>query len=145
MVVAQGVHGDPRDEVEVAGAVLGDDLRALAGDEQRADSGIHAEQRLRGRGGNGHAGCGVAARTRVPAVGWPSRWRAPMRTARAPGCRAAAPAPSFAALPSVAAPSSISAGMSDAAAEARATPAVTTPGTSEADSRSFARSRAAAG
>src|SRR5437899_11950944 len=121
MVVAQGVHGDPRDEVEVAGAVLADDLRALAGDEQRANSGIHAEQRLRGCGRDGHAGCGVAARTRVPAVGWPSRWRAPMRTACAPVCRAAAPARSFAAIPSVATPSSISAGMSDAATESCAT------------------------
>src|SRR5256712_8087038 len=126
MVVAQGVHGDPRDEVEVAGAVLGDDLRALAGDEQRADSGIHAEQRLRGRGGDGHAGCGVAARTRVPAVRGPGRWRAPMRPARAPGCRAAAPAPSLAAIPSVATPRPVSAGMSDRATEACAAPAVAT-------------------
>src|SRR5437879_8237691 len=128
VVVAQGVDGDPRDEVEVAGPVVRDDLRALPGDEQRADSGIHAEQGLRSGGRDRHAGCGVAARRRVPAVGWPSRWRSPMRTACAPVCRAAAPARSFAAIPSVATPSSISAGMSEVATEPEATPATTSYG-----------------
>src|SRR3989475_665956 len=139
VVVAQGVDGDPRDEVEVAGAVVRDDLRALAGDEQRADSGIHAEQGLRSGGRDRHAGCGVAARTRVPAVGWPSRRRSPMRTACAPVCRAAAPARSFVAIPSVATPSSISASMSDAATQSWATPSTTTPGTSETYNSSVAR------
>ena len=43
-VVAQGVHRDPGDEVEVARAVLGDELGPFAGDEDRSDARVDAQQ-----------------------------------------------------------------------------------------------------
>ena len=56
MVIAERVDGDPRDEVEVAGAVLGDQLRAFPRHEQGTDPGVHAQQRRSVRLDGGHAG-----------------------------------------------------------------------------------------
>src|SRR6185503_18081137 len=139
-VVAEGVDGDSRDEVEIAGAVFGDQLRAFPRHEQGADSRIHAQQRRSVQLNGGHAGwvAGGVARRRVPAVALANMSRSPMRTARTPAPSAWAAARSFAAMPSVAMPDSIIDSTSAAASVGCATPSISTPGMSEAKSNSSA-------
>src|SRR3989449_8273283 len=91
VIVAERVDRDAGHEIEVPRSVIRDELRPLPADEQRADAGIHVQQRrggarggLRRRGRAGHAGWAAVARTRVPADGCPSIWTSPMRAARAP-------------------------------------------------------------
>src|SRR6266571_4853212 len=138
MIVAQGVDADPGDEVEVAYAVLGDELGAVAARKHRADASVHAEQCRSGSGSGGHAGCAATASTRVPADDRSSRVRSPMRTARAPAARADLAARSFAAMPSRATPAAIRLSISVAAISGWVTPPTTTPGTSETSSSSAA-------
>src|SRR3989454_6452412 len=138
MIVAQRVDADAGHEVEVAYAVLGDELGAVAARKHRADASVHAEQCRSGSGGGGHAGCAATASTRVPADDRSSRVRSPMRTARAPAARADLAARSFAAMPSRATPAAIRLSISVAAISGWGTPPTTTPGTSETNSSSAA-------
>ena len=84
MIVAEGVDPDPGDEVQVTRAVLCDELHAFPPDEHGTDPGIHAQQRLGGRGDvgrrgeqgagwarsdAGHARCIAGATIAVPATG----------------------------------------------------------------------------
>src|SRR6185503_14056878 len=149
VVVAEGVHGDPGDEVEIARAVFGDQLGAFAGDEQRPDASVDTKQcggvRRRQRMGTGHAGwtAGGAASRRVPAVACSSMSRSPIRTARTPARKAFAAARNLAAMPPVATPASIICSISPTARVGWATPSIVTPGTSETNSSSSAPNAAA--
>src|SRR3989442_1298477 len=90
MIVAERVHADPGDEVEIPRAVVGDELDAFPSHEQGADAGVDVEQcgrrrqGRRARGNGGHAGWTAGARIPVPARGSSRRCRSPKRTARAP-------------------------------------------------------------
>src|SRR5256885_15769298 len=86
MVVPERVGPDAGDEVEVAGAVLRDELRAGPGDQAGTDRGVNAEQRVgrgrrRGRGCRGHAALTAGGRMRVPAAGGPRPGPAPVPAA----------------------------------------------------------------
>src|SRR5438128_2052619 len=143
MVVTERVDPDASDEVEVAGAVLRDERGAVPGDEAGTDRGVHAKQRAgrrrrRGRGCRGHAALTAGGRIRVPAEGCASRCQSPIRTAWAPARMAVAAARSLAAMPSVAAPSSMRVSISPAATDACTVPSTVTPGTSDTNSSSVA-------
>src|SRR5207302_1137167 len=142
MVVTERIHPDAGDEIEVAGAVLRDELDTVPGDEAGTDRGVNAEQRAgrgrRGRGGGGHAALTAGGRIRVPAAGCTSRCQSPIRTAWAPARMAVAAARSLAAMPSVAAPNSIRVSMSPAATDGCTVPSTVTPGTSDTNSSSAA-------
>src|SRR5256885_4746681 len=89
MVVPERVGPDAGDEVEVAGAVLRDELRAGPGDQAGTDRGVNAEQRVgrgrrRGRGCRGHAALTAGGRMRVPAAGGPRTCPSPIPAAGAP-------------------------------------------------------------
>src|SRR2546426_3342419 len=150
VIVAERVDRDAGHEIEVPRSVIRDELRPLPADEQRADAGIHVQQRrggarggLRRRGRAGHAGWAAVARTRGPADGCPSIWTSPMRAARAPARSAATAARSFTVMPSVAAPRSMSVSTSPASRAGWTAPSTCTPGTSDTNSSSAACTAAA--
>src|SRR5438093_1113529 len=150
-VVAQGIDRNARDEVEIARAFLGDELRAFARDEERANARVDAEECRGVRRGQRqcHAGWtaetdgGRTASSRVPAVACSNISRSPIRTARTPARKACAAARNLAAMPPRATPPSIIVSISPAARVGWATPSTVTPGTSETNKSSCASSAAA--
>src|SRR5258705_137626 len=143
MVVAERVDADAGDEIQVADAVLADQLHSVAGDELGTDPRIHPEQGRSGRTRGGHAGCVTAATIRVPAAGLRNSPRSPIRTTRAPPRRATAAARSLAAMPSFATPAAMSDSISVVAISGWATPPTLPPGMSDTNSSSDAPRAAA--